>query len=94
MSGASVVRRTLCGVAFLGLAACDAALPDADSPGARLYATRCTGCHRLYAPSSMKPEMWRFQVERMQGELVRRGLPPLTAAERDTLLAYLQRHGA
>ena len=36
----------------LGLlaAGCDARLPEPDSPGARLYAARCTGCHRLYAP--------------------------------------------
>jgi mono/diheme cytochrome c family protein len=80
-----------CGT-FLSVAACNAPLPEPDSPGARLYAARCNGCHRIYAPGSMTSEMWRFQVERMQGELVRRGLPALTPAERDAVLAYLQRH--
>jgi hypothetical protein len=78
----------------LGLcaASCDAQLPDAESPGARLYATRCTGCHRLYAPAVLSAEMWKVTVARMQGELARRGLPPLTAAEQATLLDYLDRH--
>jgi hypothetical protein len=79
----------------LGLlaAGCDASLPDAESPGARLYAARCTGCHRLYAPHLLTGEMWKVTVTRMQGELARRGLPPLTAAEQTTLLDYLDRHG-
>jgi hypothetical protein len=67
-------------------------LPEPDSPGAKLYAARCTSCHRAFAPSSMKFEMWRYQVERKQGEFVRRGLPPLTPAEIATLLDYLRKH--
>jgi cytochrome c5 len=74
------------------LAACDARLPDPESPGARVYAARCRGCHRLYAPGAMTTEMWRVTVARMQGELVRRGLPPLTSREETDLLAYLDRH--
>ena len=67
-------------------------LPDPDSPGARLYAARCGTCHRLYAPSLMKFEMWKFQVERMQSEIVRHGLPPLTPDELATMLDYLRRY--
>jgi hypothetical protein len=78
---------------ILALGGCNPPLPEAESPGAQLYASRCSGCHRLYAPATMTGEMWKFQVERMQGELVRRGLQPLSPGERDTLLAYLQRHG-
>jgi len=78
----------------LGLlaAGCDARLPDPDSPGGRLYAARCTGCHRLYGPGVLTAEMWKLTVARMQGELARRGLPPLTADEQATLLDYLDRH--
>jgi hypothetical protein len=71
---------------------CNASLPDPDSPGAQLYAERCAGCHRLYAPQSMKPAMWEFTLKRMQGELARRGVPPLTPEEFETLRAYLDRH--
>jgi hypothetical protein len=76
-------------VACLG---CNPRLPDADSPGARLYAERCGGCHRLYAPGLMTEEMWRITVKRMQGELVRRGLPPLDREEETVLLDYLRAH--
>lgn len=76
------------------LAACDARLPEPDSPGARLYARRCGGCHRLYAPGVMTFEMWKVMVARMQGELARRGVPTLTREEEDLLLTYLRRHAA
>jgi cytochrome c5 len=74
------------------MTACNAKLPEPDSPGAKLYAERCDTCHRIYAPGSLTSEMWKFQVERMQGDIVRHGLPPLTAQERDIVLDYLQRH--
>lgn len=74
------------------LAACDTSLPEPESPGARLYAERCSGCHRLYAPHSMKAEMWKLTVKRMQGELARRGLRPLDGSETALLLSYLERH--
>ena len=75
-----------------GAAACDARLPDPDSPGARLYRDRCSGCHRLYAPSLMKPEMWRITVNRMQGEMARRGADPLSESETTSILSYLEQH--
>ena len=73
-------------------AGCSAPLPEPDSPGAQLYAQRCTSCHRSYAPGSMKFEMWKLSVQRMQGEMARHGLPPLTAAEEALLLDYLKKH--
>ncbi len=78
--------------AVLGLSACNAKLPEPESAGARLYAARCDGCHRIYAPTLMKYEMWKIQVERMQGDIVRKGLPPLTSEERAVVLDYLKRH--
>jgi hypothetical protein len=80
------------GIALLATG-CDARLPDANSPGARLYAARCTGCHRLYAPGVLTSEMWKIAVARMQGELARRGLPPLSADEQALLVEYLGQHG-
>jgi mono/diheme cytochrome c family protein len=84
--------RLCAGLFALGAAACDARLPEPDSAGAQLYATRCSGCHRLYAPGSMTAPMWQVSVTRMQGELVRRGVAPLTRDEETTLLAYLAQH--
>jgi hypothetical protein len=71
---------------------CDARLPEPDSPGARLYADRCAGCHRLYAPRAMTAAMWKLTVARMQGELARRGAAPLSSDEQAVLLDYLDRH--
>ena len=76
------------------LAGCSPSLPDGDSPGAQLYARRCAGCHRMYAPGLMTYEMWVLTVNRMQGEFVRRGLPPLTTEEQTILLDYLRAHGS
>ena len=73
------------------LSACNAQLPDPESEGARLYAARCNNCHRVYAPGSLKYEMWKVKIESMQGEMVRRGLPPLDGRERGVILGYLQR---
>ena len=87
-------RAALVLAAVVCLIGCSASLPEPDSEGARLYGARCNSCHRVYAPGSLKYEMWKFQVERMQGEMVRRGLPPLTEHERNVLLQYLQRHSA
>ena len=67
-------------------------LPEPDTPAAKLYAARCNSCHRAYAPSLLKFEMWKYQVERMQGEIVRHGMPPLTPDEVATILNYLKRH--
>ena len=82
-------------VVLLSVAACSAKLPEPESPGAKLYASRCSsGCHRVYAPGSMTYEMWKVQVGRMQGELVRHGIPPLTEEEREIVLDYLKRHSS
>ncbi|MBI1816923.1 MAG: hypothetical protein HYR72_18245 [Deltaproteobacteria bacterium] len=67
-------------------------LPEPESPGAKMYAARCGTCHRLYAPSLLKFEMWKYQVDRMQGEMQRRGIPPLSDSELTTVLDYLKRH--
>jgi len=76
----------------LSLTACSPKLPEPESAGAKLYAARCNTCHRVFAPGSLKFEMWKVQVERMQGEIVRHGLPPLTPDERNVLLDYLKRY--
>jgi cytochrome c len=67
-------------------------LPDADSPGARLYAERCGSCHRAYQPGVMTFEMWKVAIGRMQGVLSRNGLRPLDAGEMKVLLRYLEQH--
>jgi len=87
------VRRVLASVALLlGLAACQKPLPEADSPGGRLYAARCGSCHRAFQPATLKYAMWEIQVDRKQSVMARAGQPPLTDQERTLVLDYLKRH--
>jgi hypothetical protein len=84
-----------CSLALLSLLlhGCDAKLPEPDTPGAKLYTERCSsGCHRIYAPSSMKYEMWKVVMERMKRQHPAKGFPPLTSAQEQMLLDYLRKH--
>jgi hypothetical protein len=76
----------------VAIAGCGGSLPDPESPGARVLATRCGGCHRVYAPGSMTAEMWRFQLGRMRALFADRGLPWLTPDDERALLDYVTAH--
>ena len=82
------------GVVLLGLSitSCNANLPEPESVAAKLYAQRCSGCHRLYQPGLLTSEMWEYTLERMALEFQRLGRPPLSESERRTLLDYLSAH--
>ena len=75
------------------VSSCDASLPEPESPAAQLYRQRCSGCHRLYAPQLLTPEMWGYMIPRMEQEMLRRRVPLLKADEKQTILEYLQKHG-
>ncbi len=75
--------------------ACTTELPDPKSAGAEVYQARCaSGCHALYAPSSLTTAMWDIQIERMQHEMARRGVNPLTEQERYLITSYLKAHSS
>ena len=76
----------------LAAAGCARPLPDAESPAARTYAEQCGFCHRPYAPSLLTAAMWEIQVARMDEMRARRGVPPLAATDRATILEYLRAH--
>ena len=82
------------GVVSAVLSGCDSGLPEPESAAAQLYQQRCGGCHRLYAPGVLKFEMWKLTLQRMQGEMARRGAKPLSPEETTVLLDYLQRHSS
>lgn len=76
----------------LALAACQPTLPESDSAGAKLYVERCQTCHRLYPPNVMTAATWKVMLDRMQGEMARRGVPPLSGDEMRLALDYLTRN--
>lgn len=86
------LRRVILGLLYVSLTACEATLPEPDSEGARLYRQRCSGCHRLYHPGLLTPEMWQFMLARMDTEFVRLGRLPLSATERRIIFDYLNAH--
>jgi hypothetical protein len=82
----------LLGGALLLAAGCGPSLPEPDSPGARVLAERCAGCHRVYPPGLMTAGMWRYQVDRMRALFAERGIPWLAPAEEQALLDYVTSH--
>lgn len=55
------------------------------SDGERLYLSRCTSCHRTYAPGEFTAEQWATEVAKME----RLKKVTLTAGERSLLLGWL-----
>jgi hypothetical protein len=89
------VRLRLIIVAALIIAATGCApkpLPEAGSDAERLYAMRCGGCHRPFQPSTMTAAMWSEQVEAMRLKMAQAGVAPLSAAEHQQILDYLERN--
>jgi len=90
-------RRAACALLSLLAAAslgCSRPLPDPDSPGAKVYAQECGICHAPHDPGLLTPAMWRMQVERMEEQRRRRGLPPMTAQQTQMILEYLTAHAS
>ena len=73
-------------VVVAALIACAGASPplDASAPPERLYRSKCTACHRAYAPDSLTRARW--------GEVMQKMAPraKLDDAARAKLLAWLQ----
>lgn len=69
-------------------------LPEPESPGALAYVARCAVCHVPYHPSRLTPKMWESMMPLMEGQMAKRGMPPLESAERALILEYLSAHAA
>jgi hypothetical protein len=67
-------------------------LPDAASPEAQLYVSKCGNCHTPYNPHELTAEMWDTQVTMMELKMQSAGLPPLTPDDRASILEYLKRN--
>jgi hypothetical protein len=65
-------------------------IPDAGSPNARVYAARCGSCHALPHPSRLTYQGWVQLLPLMERRMTERGMPSLSEAERNEILAYLK----
>ena len=81
-------------IAIFAMAGCArrVALPEAGSPAAQLYKSRCGNCHAAYNPRAMTAAMWQIQVDAMQDKMRRAGIPPLDGDDRKLILDYLTRN--
>jgi hypothetical protein len=89
-NAAVVVAVALLGVLVSGCK--PAKLPDAESPSARLYVSKCGNCHAPYNPHEMTAAMWETQVPMMEVKMQSAGIPPLTSDEREAIVEYLKRN--
>lgn len=67
-------------------------LPDPDSAGAKLLATKCIACHAIPDPTSHEAANWPPTLRRMSGLSAARFLPAMSADQAQTLESYLTRH--
>ncbi len=90
---ASKFQRAAIALALVFTSACKPAqLPDAASPSAQLYVSKCGNCHVPYNPHEMTASMWDTQVTMMEGKIQAAGMPPLSSDERESIVEYLKRN--
>jgi hypothetical protein len=66
--------------------------PDAGSPEAALYVSKCSVCHTAPRPNQHKKTIWPGVLNRMQMRMQSKAIAPMTKGEMQTILEYLQRH--
>jgi hypothetical protein len=87
-------RNALALAAFIlmTLAGCQQPLPEQDSYAGQLYLRQCGQCHAPYNPHAMTAAMWEIEVPKMEDRMRQTRLPPLEAAQKQTILEYLERN--
>ncbi|MFQ5586877.1 MAG: cytochrome C [Thermodesulfobacteriota bacterium] len=80
------------GILAVGCAGRPTPLPESDSAAAVFYALKCGTCHSVPHPGRHKAEQWNHIMDNMEKEMVLKGVTPLTADEKDTILNYLKGH--
>jgi hypothetical protein len=87
------LRIALAASLFIALAGChQQPLPEVDSDAGRLYVRQCGQCHSPYNPHAMTAAMWEVQVPKMEDKMRQAGLPALQAAQKQTIIEYLERN--
>lgn len=66
--------------------------PDAGTPQANLYVTKCGQCHAAPLPDAHTATIWPSVLERMQMRMQTKSVPPLSRHEMSIILGYLQQH--
>ncbi len=67
-------------------------IPEATGPDGTAYAEECGLCHQVPHPKRHTLAQWRHMVGLMEARRAEAGLPPMDAARRAQIGAYLERH--
>ncbi len=67
-------------------------LPDAQSEAAGVYIEQCGACHSVPHPQRLSAVAWKDLVAVMDTRRQERGYPPLTKAQRNKIMSYLDAH--
>jgi cytochrome c5 len=70
----------------------EASMPEAGSPSASLFKEFCTQCHALPDPKGHTPSEWGAILEKMKANMKTMNKKVMTAAQRDEILAYLDKN--
>ena len=66
--------------------------PEYDSEPAKLYISKCSGCHAAPLPSIHSVRHWPGVLQRMQMRMKNKAVQPLNPNELAIVLDYLQQH--
>lgn len=66
--------------------------PEYESEPAKLYVSKCSGCHAAPLPSIHAARHWLGVLQRMQMRMKNKAVQPLNSNEMAVVLDYLQKH--
>lgn len=70
----------------------EADYPEYESEPAKLYISKCSGCHAAPLPKIHTVRQWPGVVQRMQMRMKNKAVQPLNSNELAIVLDYLQKH--
>ena len=68
--------------------------PEHESEAAKLYVSKCSGCHAAPLPKIHTVRQWPGVVHRMQMRMKNKAVKPLTSSELTIVVDYLQKHAS
>ncbi len=66
--------------------------PEHESQEAKLYISKCSGCHAAPLPGIHTTRQWSGVVQRMQMRMKNKAIQPLNSSELPLILGYLEKH--
>jgi hypothetical protein len=68
--------------------------PEHESAEAKLYISKCSGCHAAPLPKIHVAEQWPGVVQRMEMRMNNKAIKPPSSQETELIVGYLQKHAS